>query len=90
MVLYKCNLCKNEIKKIYKTAKEQAGYLECYCGGVLERQLPSVSMASIEVVDNGNMARKVELRKDITQRLKERGDKLLEEMDNRDKPLDKK
>lgn len=90
MTVYKCNLCNNTIKKIYKNAKDQAGYLQCFCGGVLERQLPDISMTSIEIVDNGNMARQVELRKDITQKLRERGDKLLEEMDKRDGPTDKK
>ena len=90
MVKYKCNVCGNTIKKIYKQSKDKAGYLTCYCGGVLERQMGEISSTSIEIVDNGNMARQVELRKDVVQHLKDRGDKLLEEMENRDKPVDKK
>jgi hypothetical protein len=90
MTVYKCNLCNNVMKKIYKQAKDQVGHLVCYCGGVMERQLPDVSTNSIEVVDNGNMARKVELRKDITNKLKERGDKLLELIEKRDDPTEKK
>ena len=88
LIRYKCNLCSNEIKKI--VSGTPAGYLDCFCGGVLERQMPEVSSSSMEVVDNGNMARQVELRKDITNNLRERGDKLAELLENRDKPTDKK
>ena len=90
LVEYMCNLCFNKIRKIYNDPKDQKGYLECHCGGVMERQLPDVSTSSMEVVDNGNMARKVELRKDITNKLRERGDKLLKTMEERDNTTDKK
>jgi hypothetical protein len=90
MVKYKCNLCFNEIKKIFNNPQEQAGYLKCFCGGVLERQLPDVSTSSIEIVDNGNMTKRVELRKDIANRLRERGDKYSEMIESRDKPTEKK
>lgn len=89
LVRYKCNLCNNEIKKIVD-ADKVAGYLNCFCGGVCEKQLPEISTSSLEVVDNGNMARQVELRHDIKNRLKDRGDKLAETLEQRDKPTDKK
>lgn len=90
LVEYQCNLCFNKIRKIYNDVKDVKGYLECHCGGVMEKQLPEVSTSSMEVVDTGNMARKVELRKDITNKLRERGDKVLEIMEKRDEPTDKK
>jgi hypothetical protein len=89
LVRYKCNLCNNQIKKIVDSDKT-TGYLNCFCGGVLEKQLPEISTSSLEIVDNGNMARQVELRQDIKSKLKERGDKLTETLEQRDKPTDKK
>lgn len=90
LIRYKCNLCTNEIKKIISNPKDIAGYLNCFCGGVLERQVADVSSSSAEIVDNGNMARQVELRKDIANNLKERGDKFIEMLETRDEPTDKK
>lgn len=90
MVKYKCNLCDNFIKKIYDTKKYKVpGFLECQCGGVMEKELPDVSTSSVEVVDNGAMARKVELRKDAVQRSREKGDIYIKNMDTRDRILKK-
>lgn len=89
IVLYKCNLCTNEIKKLYQTADKQAPFLTCECGGVLEKRLPDFGFSSIEIVDNGNMSRSVELRKDAVQKFKEKGDQHVKLMETRDRILKK-
>lgn len=89
MVKYVCNLCKNEIKKLYSDKSKQPGFLSCECGGAMEKQLPEFGTTSLETVDNGNMLRKVELRKDAVERFKERGDIYIKNMNNREKILKK-
>jgi hypothetical protein len=91
MVKYQCNLCDNSIKKIYDTKKHKVpGFLQCQCGGVMEKVLPEVSTSSVEVVDNGAMARKVELRRDAIQRSKEKGDIYIKNMEDRERVIKKK
>lgn len=85
LVLYRCNLCENEIKKLYQTNDKQPPFLSCECSGVMEKQLPDFGTTSLEIVDNGAMARKVELRKDATKRFKEKGDIYIKTMNERDK-----
>ena len=87
MVLYKCNLCDNKIKKFYQSKDMQAGFLSCQCGGVLERQVTDFGTTSLEIVDNGNMAKRVELRKDAAFKFKEKGDIYAKTMDTRDSVL---
>lgn len=60
-VLYQCNLCPNKIKKFYNSQKEVKGYLNCECGGVMERQLSSPSSNSKQYVDNGVQAKRTEV-----------------------------
>ena len=60
-VLYQCNLCENNIKKFYNSPKDVKGYLECECGGVMERQLSSPSSNSKQYVDNGVQGKKTEV-----------------------------
>jgi len=89
LVLYKCNLCDNEIKKLYNSQDKQAPFLQCQCGGVLERQLPDFSTTSFEVVDNGNMHKKVYLRKDAKAKAKEKGDVYIKTMEERNSVIKK-
>lgn len=90
MVKYKCNLCDNSIKKIYDTKKYKVpGFLSCQCGGVMEKELPNVSTTSVEEVDTGTMARKVELRKDAVKRSREKGDIYIKTMEDRERILKK-
>jgi DNA-directed RNA polymerase subunit RPC12/RpoP len=89
MVLYKCNLCDNEIKKLYQDKAMQAPYLVCECGGVLEKCLPNFDTSSVEVVDTGAMSRKVELRKDAAKRFKEKGDIYIKNTQDRERILKK-
>lgn len=98
LVKYKCNLCPNSITKYFKDKQEmitqegirvspadnRAPFLNCECGGVMERQLPDFGMSSFEVVDNGSMAKKVELRKDAILKGKEKGDIYIKTMKERD------
>lgn len=87
IILYKCNLCDNSIKKYYANGVKQPGFLTCACGGVLERQVPDFGTSSLEVVDNGVMQKKVELRKDANIRSKERGDIYIKTQQERDSIL---
>lgn len=89
MVLYKCNLCSNKIKKLYGSKDKQASFLQCECTGVMERQLAEFSTTSVETIDNGNMARKVELRKDAVKHAKEKGEIYIKTMATRDRILKK-
>lgn len=90
MIKYQCNRCDNSIKKIYGKKDKIPGFLHCgACGGILEKVLPDISTSSVEVIDNGAMARKVELRKDAVQRSKERGDIYIKNMEERERILKK-
>lgn len=89
MILFKCNLCGNSIKKVFSGDAKVPPFLTCYCTGVLEKQLPEFSTSSFETVDTGNMQRKVELRKDATVKAREKGDKYIKMMDDREKGLKK-
>ena len=89
LVVYRCGLCGNEIRKIYSSSAVQASYLTCVCAGNMERQLPKFSTSSVETVDTGSMARKVELRKDVIDRSKERGDKYIKNLEKLERPLKK-
>jgi hypothetical protein len=55
----------------------------------MERQLPNFSMSSVEIVDNGAMSRKVELRKDAIEHSKQKGDIYIKTMNERDRILKK-
>lgn len=89
LILYKCNLCSNEIKKLFQKRDKVAPFLTCECGGVLEKQLPEFSTSSFEVVDNGNMNKRVELRKDAVAKAREKGDIYIKQMDEREKIIKK-
>jgi len=89
LVLYRCNLCGNTIKKLYKAESPIPGFLQCHCSGVLEKALPNVNTSSIEIYDNGVMAKKVELRKDAVERMKERGDEYIKTMEERETVIKK-
>ncbi len=89
MILFKCNLCSNQIKKLFQDKQTVSPFLTCACGGVLEKQMPDFGTTSLETVDNGNMMRKVELRKDAVNRFKERGDLYIKNTQHRDKILKK-
>lgn len=85
LVVYKCEICGNIAKKLFKTKKDRLDSLECSCSGKMTRQLPEFGVSSFEVVDNGAMNKKVELRKDATERFKERGDIYIKEMEDRER-----
>ena len=89
LVLYKCNLCSNQIKKLVKEGAKHAGFLQCHCGGILEKALPNINTSSIEIVDNGLQQKRVELRKDAHERMKERGDKYIETLEERERIIKK-
>jgi hypothetical protein len=55
----------------------------------MEKQMPEFGTTSLETVDNGNMIRKVELRKDAIHRFKERGDIYLKNLEERERHIKK-
>lgn len=89
IILYKCNLCGNSIKKYFGEGAKVAPFLQCECKGVLEKQLPEFSTTSFETVDNGNMAKKVELRKDAVKLAKAKGDDYIKKMEDRNRIIKK-
>lgn len=84
IVLFKCVLCKNDIKKLYQKNQERPPFLNCACGGIMEAQLPDFETSSYEVVDNGNQAKKVLLRKDQVAKGKQKGDIYKDLVETRD------
>ncbi len=89
LLKYKCNLCDNSIKKLYTKKDKIPGFLSCYCGGVMEKELPNISTTSLEVVDTGTMIKKVELRKDAIAKATEKGDNYIKTMNQRESVLKK-
>jgi len=89
IILYKCNLCGNSIKKYCATGQKMPGFLQCECSGILEKQLPEFSTSSFETVDNGNMHKKVELRKDAVELARGKGDAYIKQMEDRAKVVKK-
>lgn len=88
IVKYKCQNCGNTITKLFKSSDKPKPFLECgVCGGVLEKELPNISMSSVEVVDNGAMVKKVELRRDAVERYKQRSVDFAKMMENRGRIL---
>lgn len=85
LVKFKCNLCSNDTKKLFQKKDLVPHYLQCSCGGIMEKQVPDFAMASYETVDNGNMPRRVELRKDAAAKAKEKGDNYIKIQENRDR-----
>ena len=55
----------------------------------MELQNPEFGVTSLEVVDNGNMIKKVELRRDASAKAKERGDIYAKTMAERDSVIKK-
>jgi len=79
LVNYKCTVCGVEKTKYYKTHKDVKDSITCQCKkGCLERQLFSPSTKTTQIIDNGAMARSVELSNDViekeTEILKGRGE----------------
>lgn len=83
IIVYKCNLCANQTKKYYANNQNVAPFLQCECKGVLEKQIPDFNVASYEIVDNGAMVKKVELRKDAVEKAKAKGDAFIQTMKDR-------
>ena len=63
--------------------------MQCECSGILEKQLPEFSTSSFETVDNGNMVKKVELRKDAVEKARAKGDNFIKKMDERERVIKK-
>lgn len=65
IIAYSCE-CKNSIKKFYRSAKDSPTVFLCNkCGKNMGKMLSSPSSGSKVVVDNGVMARSVEITPDI-------------------------
>lgn len=89
MLLYKCNMCGNSIKKLFVGKDPVPGFLSCECSGIMEKQIPDFSTSSIEIVDTGFMAKRVELRKDGIAKAREKGDNYIKEMSDRERIIKK-
>lgn len=89
LILFRCNLCGNDIKKLFGTKDLVPGYISCECSGIMEKQIPEFAMQSYETVDNGNMTKKVQIRRDAAFKSKQKGDLYIKEMEDRDKVIKK-
>lgn len=87
MVIYKCVLCGNSIRKLVQS--KPAPYLNCQCGGILEKQVPNISATSYEVIDDGNSMKKAVRREGGMDKLAERGNNYVKEMNDRENLLGK-
>lgn len=76
MIRFVCNNpdCRNEITKIFNSAKTIPPFLDCgECGvGKLERTLAAPTTKSTQFIDNGNQSRRVEVSNDVVERERER------------------
>jgi len=86
---YKCVLCENSIQKFFQNQASTLPYLNCACGGIMEKQFPDFGVSSFEVIDTGTMPKKVELRKDAIAKAKEKGDIYIKTMNERDSVIKK-
>lgn len=72
LILYCCNNedCNNSIEKYFSKAKDISAFLDCgSCGiGKLERVLGAPASKSVQYLDNGLQARKVEVNSEVVQR----------------------
>lgn len=90
LMKYKCNICGNEIEKLFKVKAEVTPFMHCgECGGILEKQLPEFATSSVETVDTGVMQKRVELRKDATQKARQKGDNYIKMLESRDRIIKK-
>lgn len=86
---FKCNLCENSIKKMFKDGDKIPPFLTCECSGVLEKELPDISTTTVETIDNGFQSKRIEIRKDAQQKFRERGENYIKTMNERDRQIKK-
>jgi len=60
LIYYACN-CGKSVSKFFRTAKESPSAIACMCGLEYKKQLSVPSSASKIVIDNGFMAKSVEV-----------------------------
>lgn len=75
LIQFVCNNndCKNSIIKLFKNFKDVPPFLDCACSvGKLERQLGSPSSHSVQIVDNGNQSKRVEVMGEVILKEQER------------------
>lgn len=89
LIKFKCNLCDNHIRKLIKEKKDIPFFLTCDCGGVMEKTLPEITTTSVEVVDNGYANKRLEIRKGINEKAAQRGQQMIDNLENRDKLVTK-
>ncbi len=72
MITFECDRCDNSISKFFKKSKDIPKKLDCSCGGRLDRMLGAPSSKTTQVIDNGAMARKVELTNEVIEKERDR------------------
>lgn len=80
LLRYQCHRCENNITKIVESLDTAVGVMACLdCGGFLERVISGPSSNSIETIDNGSMANKVEFDAQQQELRKKVSDSILKE-----------
>lgn len=76
LIEFKCNNidCSNKITKWFKKPKDISPFLDCgSCGsGKLERQLGAPTSKTTQIIDNGAMAKQVEVMNEVVLKEQER------------------
>lgn len=74
LIYYLCK-CGNSARKFYRVSKEALGGIPCSCGLEMKKQLSPPSNSSKIVVDNGVMAKGVEVDLSVVESNKENSTK---------------
>ena len=80
LINYNCS-CGKVFKKYFKSAKEALITIDCECGSKARKGLGAVSSSHLITIDNGLMAKKVEISPDINEINDERARKDYSEED---------
>ncbi len=66
LINYICS-CGEVFKKYYKSAKDALSIVSCKCGAEAKKTFGNISSSHLITIDNGLMAKKIEVSPDIMQ-----------------------
>jgi hypothetical protein len=74
LIYYACK-CGNSRSKFYRLGKDALSVIDCECGDKLKKQLSAPSNASKVTIDNGHMAKQVEVDLEMVKSIEENSTK---------------
>jgi hypothetical protein len=84
--VFKCNLCGNNIRKLFAGPAKRPPFLNCQCGGIMEVQLPEFSTTTTETVAMPGQTKKAVWRSGAQETNKENKQKYRDIIEKRDLP----